>query len=241
MPTQINEDVFVAEAKEKAAGFTSFMQIVDSKWCTEQFRNLSEQKALRILESAAAEFANHGYEHANTNRVAENAGISVGSLFNYFPTKENLFRHIVYTGSTLIMGQMKSVIDGDKSIWQRLEDLLWRVVESSQAMPQLVQLYHEVTSTGNRAMVAPVATDLEGYTANSYKQLIIAAQQSGEVRAELDPTLTAFLIDNIIITLQYSLACDYYMMRLDLYNSEVTNEQLVADSLSFIKNAIGAE
>lgn len=241
MPTQIDEDVLIAEAKEETASFADFMRVVDSKWCTEQFRNLPAEKATRILEAATTEFADHGYEHANTNRVAENSGISVGSLFNYFPTKENLFRHIVYSGSMLIMGQVKPILEGEKSIWERLEALLWRVIDSSKAMPELVQLYHEVTSTGNRAMVASVARDLEGFTANSYTQLIMAAQDSGEVRPELDPALAAFLIDNIIITLQYSLACDYYKMRLDLYNSDVSSEQIVADSLSFIKHAIGAK
>ncbi len=41
-----------------------------------------------ILEAAARVLIRGGYEAATTNRIAEAAGISVGSLYQYFPGKE---------------------------------------------------------------------------------------------------------------------------------------------------------
>lgn len=40
-----------------------------------------------ILTAAARIFAEHGWRGATTNRVAEAAGVSVGSLYQYFPGK----------------------------------------------------------------------------------------------------------------------------------------------------------
>ncbi|MFD4252393.1 TetR/AcrR family transcriptional regulator [Amycolatopsis thermoflava] len=53
----------------------------------------------RILAAAAHVFAEHGYAAGTTNRIAERAGISIGSLYQYFPNKdailaELLVRHI---------------------------------------------------------------------------------------------------------------------------------------------------
>jgi AcrR family transcriptional regulator len=43
-----------------------------------------------ILQAAARVFATHGYAAATTNRVAEVAGVSIGSLYEYFPNKDAL-------------------------------------------------------------------------------------------------------------------------------------------------------
>lgn len=45
---------------------------------------------LRLLDAAAAEFAHHGFDGANVNTIAAAAGFSVGTLYNYFPTKRDL-------------------------------------------------------------------------------------------------------------------------------------------------------
>ncbi|MEU2678214.1 TetR/AcrR family transcriptional regulator [Streptomyces sp. NPDC007107] len=53
----------------------------------------------RILTSAAHVFAEYGYAAGTTNRIAEHARISIGSLYQYFPNKdavlaELMVRHI---------------------------------------------------------------------------------------------------------------------------------------------------
>jgi AcrR family transcriptional regulator len=48
-----------------------------------------------ILTATARVLVKHGYDHASTNRVAEAAGVSVGSLYQYFPTKEALVAALI--------------------------------------------------------------------------------------------------------------------------------------------------
>ncbi len=43
-----------------------------------------------IVEAATRILASSGFEETNVNRVAELAGVSVGSLYQYFPSKEAL-------------------------------------------------------------------------------------------------------------------------------------------------------
>lgn len=59
------------------------------------FKGLSDEKQKLILEVCIDEFSTHGYMNASTNRIVKNAGISKGSLFNYFGTKKELFLYIV--------------------------------------------------------------------------------------------------------------------------------------------------
>ena len=48
-----------------------------------------------ILEAAAAVFARRGYHQARTREIAEEAGISEGSIYNYFASKRDLLLAIM--------------------------------------------------------------------------------------------------------------------------------------------------
>jgi AcrR family transcriptional regulator len=48
-----------------------------------------------IVEAAARVFVKEGYANSTTNRIAELAGVSVGSLYEYFPNKASLLAALV--------------------------------------------------------------------------------------------------------------------------------------------------
>lgn len=53
-------------------------------------RDRSKNTVQRLLEAARQEFSENGYEAARTPRVAERAGVSVGTLYRYFQDKQDL-------------------------------------------------------------------------------------------------------------------------------------------------------
>jgi AcrR family transcriptional regulator len=60
-----------------------------------------------ILDAAAHMFGERGYSATTTNHVAEAAGVSIGSLYQYFPNKDSLIvaleeRHLDHVGSVLL-------------------------------------------------------------------------------------------------------------------------------------------
>lgn len=55
------------------------------------FYNLSKDKQKLILQTAIVEFSKQGYVKASCNRIVKRAGISKGSLFQYFGSKEGLY------------------------------------------------------------------------------------------------------------------------------------------------------
>ena len=65
-------------------------------------RKLPQQERSRvtveaILEATARILVEEGYDRANTNRIAERVGISIGSLYQYFLNKESLAGKIAFS------------------------------------------------------------------------------------------------------------------------------------------------
>jgi len=48
-----------------------------------------------LIEATARILVREGFDKASTNRVAEQAGVSVGSLYQYFPSKEALVAAVI--------------------------------------------------------------------------------------------------------------------------------------------------
>jgi AcrR family transcriptional regulator len=65
-----------------------------------------ERKAERreqILAGARRAFAEHGYEGATVAKLEEATGLSRGAIFNYFPSKEDLFLELAWRDSERLM------------------------------------------------------------------------------------------------------------------------------------------
>lgn len=55
------------------------------------FQNLPELRRAAILEVAAREFGDHGFEGASLNHILAEAGVSKGAAYYYFEDKADLF------------------------------------------------------------------------------------------------------------------------------------------------------
>ncbi|EGL83826.1 transcriptional regulator, TetR family [Caldalkalibacillus thermarum TA2.A1] len=78
---------------------------------TKTFSQLEPSKQQRIINAALAEFAEHGYEQASTNRIVKKAGIGKGMLFYYFNSKKELYHYLVDYCLNYMTNNYLSLID----------------------------------------------------------------------------------------------------------------------------------
>lgn len=113
----------------------------------------AEQKALRptqILEAAFEEFVDHGFTAARVEDIAERVGVTKGTVYVYFPTKEELFaamiRHIAAPLETFLadMGELSG------SNATRLENFILQLYDRFLTERRLRQLLRFVISEGMR-------------------------------------------------------------------------------------------
>jgi len=58
-------------------------------------QRLTERKREAILQAAIAEFRSSGFEVTSMDRIAATAGVSKRTVYNHFPSKEELFAEIL--------------------------------------------------------------------------------------------------------------------------------------------------
>ncbi len=207
---------------------------------TELFGRIPEEKRNRIIEAAINEFAIFGYRNANTNKIAHNAGISVGSLFQYFENKEDLFLTTVKYIAAEMKAALELIMTEEEDIMVKVEKLLRALMKHSRKNTNMLRLYQEMTTQSNSEIIGEIVTEIEALTANLYFELIQKAQQEQQVRSDCDPGMFAFLLDNIFMMLQFSYSSDYYSERFKLYAGDTIlnqDEFVIEQLLKFIRAA----
>ncbi len=212
-----------------------------NNYCKGTFLNIPEEKRNKILSVAMSEFANNGFDNANINTIAKKAGVSVGSLYKYFNTKTDLFLTSVNYGISALNNIIDSVVNSDEDVMTKLEKLIRIAIEYSRRNNVLIKLYNEFTSEGNSDLAKKIAFDIESITSAAYKKAIVEGQVSGDIRTDIDPGMAAFLVDNLLMNIQFSYACDYYCERYKIYSGNdifQKDEFAIENILRFIKSAL---
>lgn len=207
------------------------------------FLKIPEEKRMRVIDAAILEFATHGYENSNTNKIAKNAHISVGSLFQYFENKEDLFLTVVKHCTQLLSDTFAEVVIEGDSFFVTIEKILHKIIQVSHENPNIMKLYFEMSSPSKAQIIRKTVNNLEGYSYNLYCLIIRKGLKQGIIREDCDLHIFPFLLDNLFIMLQYSLVCDYYQERFKVYCGEdILNheDQIVEQSMKFIKAAFAS-
>jgi AcrR family transcriptional regulator len=107
-----------------------------------RFRHLDEPRRRSLIRAAADEFATKGYEAASVNRIAEQAGVSKGSVYYYFEDKVDLLATVLreLLGDLASLGGLQPASLTASGFWPELEGLVDRSLAAVHDEPALVGL-----------------------------------------------------------------------------------------------------
>jgi TetR/AcrR family transcriptional regulator, transcriptional repressor of aconitase len=141
------------------------------------------ERRRQILEGARRVFSEHGYYGTNVGMLEAEIGLSRGAIFNYFPSKLELFIALAREDNTRVA-------------WLWLEFGFEAVVRHiGEEDPEWIGVYLEV---GRLLRTDPVLreqwSDLSGEVQERIAQRYVEVQQKGEIRGDLSvETMLGFL------------------------------------------------
>jgi len=205
------------------------------------FDRIPEEKRRTVLDAAAAEFAKGGFAAANINIVARNAGVSVGSIYKYFGSKENCFLAVLEDGFRELESSLASTLGSSASPLDKFEAIVRLIPAHSRARRSVVRLYNELTGERPTDAVREFCERFEGLSARTYSALVGELREGGLVDRAADPDTFAFCLDNLFMMLQFSYSCDYFELRRRTYlgPEKAEDDTFVADQvIRFIRGAL---
>jgi AcrR family transcriptional regulator len=156
-----------------------------------------------ILEAAARVFIRRGYASATTNRIAEAAGISVGSLYQYFPSKDaiavELLRRYRETLIALVHRHLEQVEETSfESVVRALVGAILRAEGIDPALHRV--LIEQVLRTSARAEIVGFEEKVERLLADAIRERAVASER--------DPDITAFVLVRAVLGAVHSALVD---------------------------------
>lgn len=143
-----------------------------------------------ILEATARLLVKHGFDRTSTNQIAEAAGVSVGSLYQYFPSKESLV-------AALLRRHQDEMAAAVMSELERVRDLPLRA--AVRAMIELVVRAHSVDPDLHRVLMEQVPRLGKPHKRHEFERTMLAAitgylTSRRDELVVVDIELSAFLV-----------------------------------------------
>jgi AcrR family transcriptional regulator len=85
-----------------------------------RWRRLPGERPKQILDAALAVFAERGLAAARLDDIARAAGLSKGTIYLYFPNKEELFREVVRSSIIAFIARAEETFEAEKDPMQSL-------------------------------------------------------------------------------------------------------------------------
>lgn len=158
-----------------------------------------KERRTHLLKAAIRVFARKGYHFTVMDDVAEEAGVSKGTLYLYFKNRDKLFESVF----TDYMGQwdaeMEALLASDLSPLERLRQLMLRTLQIVAAEPEMARALLDLWVVGLHDQAQPVI-DFKPYYAwyrTCIRQLLDEAAAQGALRPGVPAFAPAVLVGAI--------------------------------------------
>jgi len=160
---------------------------------TKPRKNASQERSRAtvdaLVEATARILVKEGFEKASTNRIAEIAGVSVGSLYQYFPSKEALVAAVIDRHNEEIMGIVRSALIevADMPIDKAVRKLVTIAIEAHRIDPKLHRvLAEQIPRTGQ-------LKDVEAFNREVHALVRTYLESRRNEMRKIDPALATFI------------------------------------------------
>jgi len=221
---------------------THILHLEQAGLVTRTFRRLDPERQQAILTAILDQAAEKGPEVLNIKQVAERAGVSVGSLYTYFPNREGMLVFAVEVCVCFVTEQFEQFRPYLAALPLRkaLNAYLVGGVEWSRMYAGFLRLFARAAYHGDpelaESLVRPVATLLR----EMVTEMVTAAAERGELREDVDLEAAARIIHALTVAAGDSQLLPYLNTYFQVTDEAVSEERMLEALVDLVLQGIGA-
>lgn len=146
-----------------------------------------------IYDAGVAVIAEQGYHSATTDAIADEAGVAVGTIYNYFKNKEEILASIFEQELTKRLTWLKQLRAQGGPVRETLLHFFDLHRSEIGASPQVTRILLRERSFARDGDPEALKSYMEQIPYNIYR-IIEDGQARGEIRADVDARFTAAII-----------------------------------------------
>ncbi len=146
----------------------------------------------RLLDAAKQIFEENGFLDARISDIAERAGLSHGSFYHYFESKEEIFREVAAAVEDQLSAPLGSVIldpNSDATPQERIREAIRLHMESYRQEARIMGVIEQVSRYDEQMKAARYQRNR--HYAEQVEESIRHLQRRGLIDADLDPVIAA--------------------------------------------------
>ena len=144
----------------------------------------TEERRSQILDAATKVFARFGFNKARMDDIVEESGLSKGTLYWYFDSKDDIIIAILKRILSYEFRKLESIRDSDASARQRLEEFVAFMVKDVDRLMPIMPLFYDFFALGLRQKkVRLVLAELLKMMNDTMAPIIRDGIEKGEFRA----------------------------------------------------------
>jgi len=219
------------------------LQLEQQGLVTRTFRRLDPDRQLAIITAILDEAIAKGPAGLNIKQVAERAGVSVGSLYTYFPKREGLLAFAVELCTRYLTDMFDSYRPylAALPLREALPAFLAGGVEWGQMQTGLVQFFARAAYHGESALTEQVVRPIARVMLEMVRDMLAQAVARGEVREEIDLEATTRVIYGLIVVVGDSQLLPYLNAYFQVTGDEVPLERVMTALMALVVDGIGAK
>lgn len=147
-----------------------------------------------ILQAAARVLAKSGWAKFNTNEVARIAGVSIGSLYQYFPNKLALAEAIRQQHLAAILQVLAGAVIEEDSLALRIERLIEGIIAAHLINPSLHRVLLDEVPLSERS----AHEEFEQQYADFYRQFVVTTLSRDSARVTVVAVVLASAVEGVV-------------------------------------------
>jgi AcrR family transcriptional regulator len=158
------------------------------------------QTRARLLEAAKTVFEDTGFLEARISDIAEEAGLSHGSFYHYFDSKEQIFREVAEQQEGLLTAPAEAVDDGtdpaEVTELERIRRANRLYLERYRDNGKIMGVIEEVSRYDDHVNEARMRR--QKHFADRAERAIRRLQKDGEANRDIDPEIAALALGSMV-------------------------------------------